>query len=334
MDYTSRITRIEYEINKWLPEKTNGKWMDDVFPGFWERSIIIPDRSRILDSLTRPGRDLLKRGGKRWLPLLTQLVCESLGGEYAALPLTPLVELCHNASLIHDNIENNSDERRGQPAIHTAYGADTAINSGFLYFLPLACIEAWAADAERKKSVFTIWGEYMRKLHLGQALDIYWHRDPGANPEMADYYTMCALKTGSLARLAAVLGVYAVPSLGQDDREHLSRSYGEAVEKLGIGFQILDDIKNLTTGVPGKKSLPVLLYLRRNPGKRAFVSACFSAIQKREGTYLLEVEKLIKELEKAGVFEEGKVRALSFINAGKKFFDGKDLFDGFVDLLR
>jgi octaprenyl-diphosphate synthase len=136
------------------------------------------------------------------------LICEALGGGDAALPLVPLVELPHNASLIHDDIEDNSDERRGKPAVHLIYGTDTAINGGsFLYFLPLTCVDGWDAPPDLKSRVYAAWGEHMRRLHLGQAMDIAWHQDFASRPSPDEYSLMCRLKTGALARLAAVLGV-------------------------------------------------------------------------------------------------------------------------------
>jgi octaprenyl-diphosphate synthase len=275
---------------------------------------------------------------------LMVLVCESLGGGQAALPLVPLVEFCHNASLIHDDIEDSSDLRRGKPAVHLIYGVDTAINSGsFFYFLPLSCIGGWEAPAERKEEVFTVWGEYMRRLHLGQAMDIHWHRNFESLPSLEEYYTMCGLKTGCLARLAAVLGVLsAIPGGTAADRARRDRAaltLGEAAEKLGIGFQILDDAKNLSAGLPGKKrgddvvegkkSLPVLLYLHgaglreaeKNAGasrqgsfkeRGELVARCFAGARER-GAAAPEVEELIAELDAAGTLERARERGLELI---------------------
>ncbi|GHT91639.1 hypothetical protein FACS1894140_2560 [Spirochaetia bacterium] len=243
-----------------------------------------------------------------------------------------MVEFCHNASLIHDDIEDNSDERRGKPAVHLLYGIDTAINGGaFLYFLPLVCIDAWTAPIEQKEHIRSVWGEYMRRLHLGQAMDIRWHRDFSSLPGIEEYYTMCGLKTGCLARFAAVLGAtVAVPNAAS-----LAEILGEAAEKLGVGFQILDDVKNLTTGLPGKKrgddvvegkkSLPVLLYLHRHSGKasrsagEALVTRCFAAAR-AGGTAVPEVEELIKALEAAGVLEEARQKGLVLIREAGDIF--------------
>jgi octaprenyl-diphosphate synthase len=275
------------------------------------------------------------------------LVCESLGGGDAALPLVPLVEFCHNASLIHDDIEDGSGERRGKPAAHLLYGLDTALNGGcFLYFLAPCCIESWTAPGELKNQAWSLWAAQLRQLHLGQAMDIRWHRDPLSLPGIDEYLAMTALKTGSLARLAACLGVIAaVPALSTaftspdaydtekgprcfaEVVEGLSSQFGGAAEKLGIGFQILDDVKNLAAGNPGKqrgddvvegkKSLPVLLYLHRKPERRDFVLRCFDAAR-AGGAGAPDVEELAGALEAEGVLEEAASRGHELIREGSE----------------
>jgi len=369
--YTRRIQKIEAVLEKWLPEIPDASWLERVFGRFssaaFRGSSVAQGESispELIASLTRPGWDLVNRGGKRWRPLLMLLVAESIAGESggeSALPLAPLVEFSHNASLIHDDIEDNSDERRGKPAVHLIYGTDTAINAGaFMYFLSLACLSAWGEGATTTgvTSVFVdqiwkVWAYHMRALHLGQAMDIAWHRDYHSLPGLDEYDRMCRLKTGCLARLAAVLGVHCAGVKG-DSLEKLTGVFGEAAEQLGVGFQILDDVKNLDTGVPGKKrgddivegkkSLPVLLYLHRYPEKRDFAARCFTAARSL-GTGVPEVEELIGELGKAGVLEEAREKGLEYIQKSRDVFtapivagfslkkEGRELLAGLVDLI-
>jgi len=323
IENVNNLKKIETELERWLPAntKTNTKnvWKEKAFAGIG-KSIGVPS----LNALTEPLRDMLSRGGKRWRPLLMTLICETLGGGDSAVPLAPLVEFCHNASLIHDDIEDDSDERRGKPTIHKIYGVDTAINSGsFFYFLSLCCIEAYKGD--NKESIYKLWAEYMRRLHLGQAMDISWHRDIRIIPEIDEYFLMCALKTGSLSRFAAELGAYTagVP-------EETAQYPGEAAEKLGIGFQILDDVKNLTTGVrgkrrgddvvEGKKSYPVLLYLHRYPEKREQIFYCFYEA-KTNGLLVPEIKEVIDILTDAGVLKEAEEKAMVLIKEARDSFN-------------
>ena len=370
LQYNLRLQKIEAVLDRWLPGKPDSAWGAEVFPG----PGAVPE-SGMFHSLIQPGRDLLSRGGKRWRPLFMILVCETLGGGDAALPLSPLVEFSHNASLIHDDIEDNSRERRGKPAVHLLYGTDTAINSGsFLYFLALNCIDTWAesfessaaktqaaivkSDDNAKNTLYSLWGQYMRRLHLGQAMDIGWHRDFSSLPCIEDYFTMCSLKTGCLSRFAAVLGVFAaarVNAKAAEKEKNLSLIMGEAAENLGVGFQILDDVKNLSGGIPGKqlgddiaegkKSLPVLLYIHRYPEKRDFVSACFITAA-AEGAGSPKVHELIQILEETGILTEAKEQGLAFITQGRKKLDsvhdtgifpmieeGRRLLDGIFELI-
>jgi octaprenyl-diphosphate synthase len=344
-EYTRRLAKIEDVLSACLPESPNAAWVDRNIP-----DLPIPVPPALAKSLTFPGWDLVSRGGKRWRPLLTALVCEGLGGGDAALPLVPLVELPHNASLIHDDIEDNSDMRRGKAAVHVLYGTDTAINAGcFLYFLPLACVEAWDAPPELRNRVYRLWGEHMRRLHVGQAMDIAWHRG-GPLPLLPEYDLMCRLKTGCLARFAAMLGVYAASAAGAiaaADIDGRAIPLGDAAEKLGVGFQILDDVANLTNGNPGKrrgddivegkKSLPVLLYLHSLKHDAALVSRCFAAARSG-GVEAPEVEELIAELERAGVLEEARRRGLVLIGEARDAFSGLGfgsggLLAGLIDLI-
>ncbi|HCM25128.1 MAG TPA: polyprenyl synthetase family protein [Treponema sp.] len=311
--YTFRLEKIEAVLRARLPELPGGDWIRSIFDP-------LPHEppAPLLANLGEPGRELVSRGGKRWRPLFMTLTCEAMGGGDAALPIVPLVEFPHNASLIHDDIEDSSDERRGKPAIHVMYGVDIAINAGcFLYFLPLASLEAWDAEPARKLRAYRSYGEAMRRLHLGQAMDISWHRDFSSLPSLPEYDLMCRMKTGSLARLSARLGACAA---GADESEETR--IGTIAESLGVGFQILDDVKNLTTGNPGKKrgddivegkkSLPLILYLSRKRDRLEFVARCFSAA-KAGGVGAAEVEELIAEMEASGAIEEARKRGTELV---------------------
>jgi len=347
-EYTEEIKKIEVSLQETLPQNPGGSWWDKVFPG-------INPGPELARALLEPGQDLFNRGGKRWRPLLAHLVCRALGAGDAALPLLAMVEFPHNASLIHDDLEDNSDERRGKPAIHLLYGSDTAINSGsFLYFLPLPVLENWNGDLQAQIRIWKLWASHLRLLHLGQSLDIAWHREGGRDfgdgstayiPSPEEYMLMCGLKTGSLAQFAALLGAEIAGTAGIPgaaavsaadvislDKEFMA-SLGEAAQKLGVGFQILDDVKNLTTGIPGKKrgddvvegkkSLPVLLFLQKNEGNTTerpqFIRRCFAAA-KAGGAAVPEVEELIGALEEAGALTEAEKRGKALISEAGAFF--------------
>jgi octaprenyl-diphosphate synthase len=303
----------------------------------------INPRPELARALLEPGQDLFSRGGKRWRPLLAHLICQTLGGGDAAIPLLGLVEFPHNASLIHDDLEDDSNERRGKAAIHLLYGNDTAINAGsFLYFLPLMDLEHWNGDPQAQIRIWKLYAAHLRLLHLGQSMDIAWHREPAFTPSLEDYMLMCSLKTGCLARFAALLGAEVARVVQNTILDKgLTASLGEAAQKLGVGFQILDDVKNLRTGIPGKtrgddvvegkKSLPVLLFLHgsgvgpdagtKRTQRVEFVTRCFMAA-KAGGAAVPEVEALTRALEEAGVLTEAERQGKALINQAGVFFSG------------
>jgi len=342
-EYTQRIEKIEAELKRWLPDAADSIWSGKVFPDIGGK--ISED---LVHFLNEPLIDMLSRGGKRWRPLLMTLVCETLGGGDAALPLSPLIEFCHNASLIHDDIEDDSDERRGKPVIHKVYGIDTAINSGsFFYFLSTCCIDS--CNLKNKEVIYGLWADCMRKLHLGQAIDIHWHKNISSIPTIEEYYLMCGMKTGNLTRLSAELGAYAAGA-----PEETAKKIGEAAQMVGVGFQILDDVKNLTTGVPGKKrgddvvegkkSLPVLLYLHKYPEKKDRIFYFFHAA-KTNGIRAPEVEELIETLTEADILTEAEEKGRALLKQAKDVLgsnefagcavnkNGLTLLDGLINLI-
>jgi octaprenyl-diphosphate synthase len=272
------------------------------------------------DCLTAPIRDMLERGGKRWRPLLSLLVCEGLGGGDAALPLVPLVEFSHTASLIHDDIEDNAPLRRGKPACHIIYGNDAAINAGsFLYFLAGACIDTWPESAEKKAGVFSLWTDYLRRLHTGQAYDIHWHNHFAFVPAVDEYLTMCAMKTGCLAAFAVDLACF-VCGVATEKKTALC----DAARDLGIGFQIIDDVKNLRGGIvgkkrgddiaEGKKSLPIILFLEHT-GKAGLqlVKETFQAARLK-GVDSPAVERLIAAMEDSGTIDQAQKQGTALLD--------------------
>lgn len=310
-EFINILEKIEQTLNNTLPETTNQNWQKDSF-GKIDSCI---DDSHI-SFLSKPCNQLISLGGKRWRPLLLVL-CAQMANEAKnakkdiskAYDLTPLVEFAHNASLIHDDIEDGADTRRGKPCAHITYGTDVAINAGsWLYFESACAIKKLKTDDREKLRLYELFLNELRLLHLGQAMDIKWHRTPELIPTIDEYTAMVRNKTGTLARLAVKIGILA--GGGTDDEIEKA---GTIAEDIGVGFQIIDDVKNLTTGNPGKKrgddivegkkSLPVLLHLRENPTDKKNLSDCFAKAQK-EGISSKSVEQAIELLTKSGAIEQ------------------------------
>jgi octaprenyl-diphosphate synthase len=240
------------------------------------------------------------------------------------------VELVHTASLIHDDIEDGADERRGQPATHITWGIDTAINSAsWLYFSAFSVIEKEVSDLQLKNSFYQLLSTQLRRLHLGQAMDIFWHRNPEEIPTSESYSAMVRMKTGTLASLSAQAGIIA----GGGTFEQ-AEVLGKIASEIGEGFQVLDDVINITTGnkgkkrgddiIEGKKSLPIILHLQKNPDDKETIIKNFELASK-EGIESSSIENTIQLLESSGVIEEAKNYASNMIeNSCKKI---KELYN-------
>lgn len=333
IEYTRRLEKIEGVLAFWLPSAIGSDWMTSSFS-----ALPAAVRPGHVAPLAEPCRDLLSRGGKRWRPLLAVLACELAGGADRAYALTPIVEFAHTASLIHDDIEDRADERRGKPAIHLLYGEDTAINAAsWLYFHAQAVIDAYPASDALKLELYRVVSRELRRLHLGQAMDIRWHREASLVPVRSEYEAMVTLKTGTLSRLAGSLGMLA----GGADEASVN-SLAELSARVGVGFQILDDVRNLTTGNPGKKrgddivegkkSLPVILHLERSGGDLKALSAAF-ARAKAEGIESPAVETAISLLSSSGAVDAAREYGVQLIERSSLALRGRFPGNPAVDLI-
>lgn len=314
--YNIRLEKIEDEIAKVLPAKCNQEWLKTATGGL--KTFIDPVAA---DIINEPGLDLIYRGGKRWRPLVLVLTAACLKkGENLAYLLAPFVELIHNGTLLVDDIEDKSIERRGKKAIHLIYGDDMAINTGnHLYFIPTTIIESLDVSDDIKLKIYRSYTQNMRRLHFGQGLDIQWHNNLNKIPTVDEYIQMCKFKTGCLASMSGELGAI---SAGAD--ESLTEKIRTIWEEIGVGFQILDDIKNITTGNPGKhrgddivegkKSLPVILHCNSND-KTELLKNINKAKVKGITKGKKYVERAINILEDSGSIKKGSDIALELLNS-------------------
>lgn len=313
-EYTALLEKIEAELTRSLPEKPNELWVQAQFG-----KLECAPSASILNTLNIPAIDLVSRGGKRWRPALMVILEKLSAGTERSLALAPIPELAHNASLILDDIEDSSDMRRGKPCVHHLYGSDVAINAGcLLYFSPLALLDSWDGSDAEKLRIHSLYAKRMRCLHLGQAMDISWHREPDELPSIEQYLLMTRMKTGVLARFSAELGLICA-----NEKPDLIERASTAVENLGVAFQILDDVKNLTDGNPGKnrgddivegkKSLPYLLACENSQDNFLTLSA-YVKEAKRIGIEAKEVELAITIIREAGALEKARQLAITMLS--------------------
>lgn len=177
--------------------------------------------------------------------------------------ITKVVSMLHTASLLVDDVEDNSQLRRGYPVAHSIFGIPQTINSSnYIYFCALQELQ----KLKNPKAV-SIYAEELVNLHRGQGMDLFW-RDTLTCPTEDDYLEMVGNKTGGLFRLGIKL------------MQAESRSLVDCVplvNVIGLIFQIADDYHNLFSRqytankgmcedlTEGKFSFPVIHSIRSDP---------------------------------------------------------------------
>jgi geranylgeranyl pyrophosphate synthase len=196
-------------------------------------------------SLAEPLLELLGRGGKYFRCRLVEVAYQlSHRPGRPAMPeeLPLVVEVLHAGSLIIDDIEDDSESRRGKPALHRLVGVSLALNAGnWLYFLPHRLLEELRLDGTVELELRRAIDRAVLRCHYGQALDLGVRLSTLARTEVFDLVSLATrLKTGSLLELAAELGAIAggAPPALRGALQRFARSYG-------VALQMLDDASGL-----------------------------------------------------------------------------------------
>lgn len=186
------------------------------------------------EELYQPIGYALESGGKRIRPMLTLMACELFGGTRGeALPAALAIEVFHNFTLLHDDVMDNADVRRGRPTVHRKWDTNTAILSGdammikayeFLQRLPESKLAA----------VLPIFTQTALQVCEGQQYDINFEKCEEVSAD--NYFEMIRLKTAVLLAAALKMGAIVGGANG-DDAQNL---YDFGIE-IGIAFQLRDD---------------------------------------------------------------------------------------------
>ncbi|MCB9562585.1 MAG: polyprenyl synthetase family protein [Kofleriaceae bacterium] len=203
-------------------------------PALWQRA------------LAGPAAEFLGRPGKELRTTIVRTGWMLGGGAAAAMPerLPLLIELLHAGSLIIDDVEDDSDERRGAPTLHRLVGVPLAINTGsWMYFWALAQVAELGLPPAVELAAQRATLATLVRCHQGQALDLATRI---GELELHDVPAVVAattrLKTGALCRLAAELG--AIAAGAAPARRAAVADFGEA---MGVALQMLDDLGSLTS---------------------------------------------------------------------------------------
>jgi octaprenyl-diphosphate synthase len=261
------------------------------------------------------GKHILDGGGKRLRPLVLILSAELAGyrGD-AQLTLAGIVESIHTASLLHDDVVDGAEMRRGKSSAHSVWGNQVVILVGdFLYSNAL-----WLAVQQKNQRIMDALSEATTKMTEGEILQLVKTGDPDMREE--DYLSIISAKTAVLisaaCRIGAILG--ALP----EDKENALARFGM---KTGIAFQMADDIldymaeesdlgKRLGKDLKeGKITLPLIHLLKTLRGEElAEVKAIIRNGFKKSGLH-----KILKLFKKYTSIESSMKNAEDYIASAK-----------------
>jgi geranylgeranyl pyrophosphate synthase len=265
----------------------------------------------------------IRRGGKRIRPALCLLSCGASGGSYDdAVRPASIIELFHNFTLIHDDIEDGAQFRRGEPALHVSHGVAVALNSGdALYTLLWGQLVTLDLPASRLVKLQRLCVDAFKRVVDGQGVEISWIRDGRFDVSEKEYLDMIGGKTSALMGLSCETGASMAGS-----RARIRSALREYGELIGTAFQIQDDVLNLTGEFSkyqkeiggdiseGKRTLMVVHCLSHAPGPdRERLVSILSSHTREEG----RIREAISIMERSGSVEYARQRALSLISAAR-----------------
>ncbi len=283
--------------------------------------------------------DYPQRGGKMLRPSLCIAMARALGAaEEDVLPSAVAIELLHNAILIHDDIEDESERRRGRPTLHALHGVPLALNAGDLLSLlswqPLkehvGRLPQRVAQDVFEETERTAW-----ECAEGQALDLGWRRENRFDLTDGDYLTMVCKKTCWLgmihpSRMGAIIATHS-----KDRFERLFR-FGFL---FGAAFQITDDLLNLEAQAAygkerdgdifeGKRTLMLShLYRGATPAQRERIRSVLAG--PRDGRDAADVRWIRRQMDDAGSLDYARTIACALGVAARGELDA--IFEGVAE---
>ena len=269
--------------------------------------------------LYEASRHLVDSGGKRLRPSMLLLAAEAAGGEALALaPAAVSIELVHNFTLIHDDIIDNADVRRGRPAVHKIWGQSGAILAGdTLYSKAFQVLGMTAASPERILGAMNMLSRTCTAICEGQWLDMEFESKDRVTEN--EYMEMIEKKTGVLYGASAGMGALLAGAPPE-----VVRVLDEFGRLTGMGFQLQDDVIDLLTPeevsgkrqggdlIEGKKTLIMI---------HAFANDVVVPVFSKKDASAEEIFRSISILEGSGSIEYARSRAEEMVAQGKRALD-------------
>ena len=237
-------------------------------------------------SLYKPGSYILNSGGKRLRPLLVLLSAKAAGGNFGdAYNAAAAVEMLHNFTLVHDDIMDNADKRRGRLTLHKKYDNNTAILTGDS-LLSMA-YEYLLKDCDgNAKDVIGSFTHGLIEVCEGQSLDTDF--ESRKNVTLSEYIVMIKKKTAAMAEMCCKIGAL----LGGGNKTQVN-ALGNFGLNLGIAFQIQDDLLDISAD---EKKFGKTIGGDLVEGKKTFLF--LEALEKSKGE---DKKKLLKVIERKGI---------------------------------
>ena len=225
-----------------------------------------------VEVITDIAQYLMSGGGKRIRPLLLLLSSKALGcTSHSRIRLGAVVEMLHTATLVHDDIIDEADIRRGRPSSNTTWGNAKCVLAGdWLYMQAFR-----AALEERNFRVLDLLISLTQQMVEGELLQM---QKLGHLINEEEYFDLIFRKTACLFKVSMQLGAAISGKPGDDRLSQYEQPMGEYGRNLGLAFQIVDDVLDLTAeenvlGKPvasdlreGKATLAVIHALERGTG--------------------------------------------------------------------
>ena len=237
-------------------------------------------------SLYEPGSYILNSGGKRLRPLLVLLSSKAVGGKFEKVyNAAAAVEMLHNFTLVHDDIMDNAEKRRGRLTLHKMFNHNTAILTGDS-LLSIA-YEYLLKDCNgNSKEVVSSFTHGLIEVCEGQSLDTDF--ESRKNVSLSEYIIMIKKKTAAMAEMCCRIG--ALLGGGTNSQVNALGNYGL---NLGIAFQIQDDLLDISAD---EKKFGKTIGGDLVEGKKTFLF--LEALEKSRGE---DRKKLMKVIEKKGI---------------------------------
>ena len=266
--------------------------------------------------LYQASRHLVDAGGKRLRPSMLLLAGEAAGGEDAMLaPAAVSIELIHNFTLIHDDIMDNADVRRGRPSVHKLWGQSGAILAGdTLYSKAFQVLGITEARPELLLGAMNMLSQTCTAICEGQWLDMEFESREQVSE--AEYMEMIEKKTGVLYGASAGIGALLAGASPQ-----AVSALDEFGRLTGMGFQLQDDVIDLITpeAVSGKRQGGDLVEAKKTLIMiHAFAHDISVPVFGKRDASAEQIQESISILEKSGSIEYARSRAEEMVGRGKR----------------